>query len=207
MRSYPFITDLFTSVLCKSRGVQGRLFLCPKMGTEINSDELGTLLKDFVVPDRLEKKYPLVLLMPPVSYGKYTDTKGEWDQYRFVSFFLTSTYYSGTNQIMNPNPSTKTSMHTIPQDWHDMKRCATNFIYVLDKFTRKSGLINTGFRLDQERNKTITPVSEIGIDRASGVMMEFFGSVSIGCKLEDYDEEAVDTIQVPEEDNHPEHQM
>lgn len=207
MRSYPFITDLFTAVLSKSKAIQGRLFLCPKMGTEINSDEFGALMKDLVVPDRLGKKYPAALLMPPQSYGKYTDKNGEWDEYRFVMFFLTTTYYSATNQTVNPNPNTKTSTHTIPQDWHDMKRCAVNFIYVLDKFIRKELLINKAFRLDQEVKKKITPVSEIGADRASGVMMEFFGSVAIGCKLEDYDPDVVDTIQVPEEDNHPEHQL
>lgn len=207
MRSYPYIKDLFTNVLSKSKAIKGRLFVCPKMGTEINSDELGQLIQDFVVPARLEKKYPLALLMPPQSYGFYTDSKGEWEKYRLQMVFLTTTYYSGTNQIVNPNPNTKTSTHTIPQDWHDMKRAAINFIYVLNRFAKEQGLINTAFRLDQEREKSFTPVSEAGVDRASGVRLEFMASVLIGCEIEDYDESDIASIEVPEKDSHPEHQL
>jgi hypothetical protein len=207
MRSYPYIKDLFTNVLSKSKAIKGRLFLCPKMGTEINSDELGKLIDDLVIPARLEKKYPLALLMPPVSYGFYTDRKGEWETYRMMMCFLTTTYYSGTNQVMNPNPSTNTSTHTIPSDWHDMKRAAVNFIYVLNRFTKEQGLINTAFRLEQQREKIFTPVSEVGVDRASGVRLEFLASVLIGCELEDYDETDICSIEVPEKDSHPEHQL
>lgn len=207
MISYPFIQELFTNVLSKSRAIRGRLFLCPKLGTEINSDELGAIIDDLVVPDRLEKKYPLALLMPPTSYGQYTAKNGEWEKYRFTMFFLTTTYYSGTNQTMNPNPSTKTSKHTVPQDWHDMKRCAGAFIYVLNKFVKDQGLILNSFRLDQERDKVITPISEIGFNRVSGVRIEFMGSVFIGCELEDYDADEIASIEVPEADSHPEHQL
>jgi len=211
MISYPFIQDLFTNVLSKSKAIKGRLFVCPKNGTEINSDELYALIEDLVVPNRLEKKYPLALLMPPVSFGQYTTWptagNGEWEKYRFMMCFLTTTYYSGTNQTMTPNPKTKTSLHTIPQDWHDMHRCAVNFIRVLNRFIKSEGLINTSFRLDQERDKVITPISEIGTNRVSGVRLEFNGSVFIGCELEDYDAEEVCSIEVPAADSHPEHQL
>jgi len=207
MKSYPFIKDLFTNVLSKSKAIRGRLFVCPKMGTEINSDELGAIIEDMVIPDRLEKKYPLALLMPPVSFGQYTSSKGEWEKYRFMMCFLTTTFYSGTNQTMNPNPNTKTSKHTVPQDWHDMKRCAVSFITVLNRFVISQGLINTSFRLDQERDKVITPVSEIGTNRVSGVKLEFMASIFIGCELEDYDEEDICSIEIPAADSHPEHQL
>jgi len=207
MKSYPFIKDLFTNVLSKSKAIKGRLFVCPKNGTEINSDELGAIIKDLVVPERLEKKYPLALLMPPVSFGQYTAANGEWEKYRFMMCFLTTSYYSGTNQTMVPNPNTKTSMHTIPQDWHDMKRCAVNFITVLNRFIKSEGLINTSFRLDQERDKVITPISEIGANGVSGVRLEFMASVFIGCELEDYDAEDICSIEVPADDSHPEHKL
>lgn len=207
MISYPYIQDLFKNILAKSRGVQGRFFVCPKNGTEINSDELGQIIQDLVIPARLEKKYPLALMMAPQSFGKYTDKKGEWEKYRIMMCFLTTTYYSATNQTMTPNPNTKTSTHTIPQDWHDMKRCAVNFITVLDRFTRSQGLINSTFRLDQERDRIVTPVSEIGADRASGVRLEFMASLFIGCEIEDYDEADILSIEVPALDSHPEHQL
>lgn len=207
MISYPYIQDLFTNILMKSRGIKGRFFLCPKMGTEINSDELMQVIHDLVIPARLEKKYPLALMMPPQSFGKYTDTKGEWETYRIVMFFLTTTYYSGSNQTMNPNPSTKTSTHTIPQDWHDMKRCAVNFVNVLNRVIRSEGLFNTTIRLNQERDKMITPVSMVGVDRVSGVQLEFMASLFIGCELEDYAEEDIASIEMPVLDSHPEHQL
>lgn len=207
MISYPYIQDLFTNVLTKSRAIKGRLFVCPKFGTEINSDELGQIIENLVIPERLTKKYPLALLMPPQSFGKYTDKGGEWEKYRIMMCFLTTTYYSGTNQTVNPNPNTKTSMHTVPQDWHDMKRCAINFITVLDKYSRRQGLIAKTFRLDQERDKIITPVSEIGADKCSGVRLEFMVSMFIGCELEDYDEADILSIEEPMLDSHPEHQL
>ena len=142
-----------------------------------------------------------------MSYGFYTDRNGEWEKYRIMMVFLTTTYYSGTNQVMAPNPSTNTSTHTIPSDWHDMKRCGASFITVLNRFTKEQGLINTAFRLDQEREKIFSPVSEVGVDRASGVKLEFMASVLIGCELEDYDEADIASIEVPEKDSHPEHQL
>lgn len=207
MRSYPFIQELFTNVLDKSRAIKGRLFLCPKWGIEINSDELEQVMKDLVVPARMEKKYPLALLMPPTSFGKYTLRHAEWESYRFTMCFLTTSYYSGTNQIVNPNPSTKTSTHTIPQDWHDMKRCAANFINVLDRLIRRESLMNTDFRLDQERDRVMTPITEVGVNRISGVRLEFNASVLIGCELEDYDEDDILSIEIPVKDSHPEHQL
>jgi hypothetical protein len=207
MISYPYIEDLFKNILAKSRGIKGRFFLCPKLGTEMNSDELGQVIQDLVVAKRLEKKAPLSLMMPPKSFGNYIDIGGEWEENEFVIAFLTTTYYSGTNQTMNPNPNTKTSMHTIPQDWHDMKRCAVNFITVLDKVTRTNGLVNKTFRLNQQNKKMITPLSEIGAERMSGVLLRFYGSLFIGCNLEDYDETDILSIELPELDSHPEHQL
>src|SRR5262245_12229009 len=102
------------------------------MGREINTDELGQVIQDLVVTLRLEKKVPLCLLLPPVCIGNYTSTTPSWDYYRLRSAWLNTTHYSGTNQVMNPNPSTRTSTHTILQDWHDMKRCAVDFVKVLD---------------------------------------------------------------------------
>ena len=206
MKSYPFIKDLFTNVLSKSKAIKGRLFVCPKLGTEVNSDELGAIIEDLVVPADRDKKYPLALLMPPVSFGNYTGG-AEWEKYRFMMCFLNTTYYSGTNQTMVPNPNTKTSMHTVPQDWHDMHRCAVNFITVLHRFIKSEGLIKTSFRLDQERDKSITPISEISTKRLSGVRLEFMASVFIGCELEDYDADEICSIEVPADDSHPEHQL
>jgi hypothetical protein len=208
MTGIPFIKDLFTATLLKSAAIQGRLFLCPKMGREINTDELDKVLQDLVVPGRLEKKYPLSLLMPPVSQSDYTKRGGSWDDYRLIMFFLTTSNYSGTGQTMMPNNATRTSTHTVDEDWHDMKRCASNFIYALGRVQKEKGLIHSKFRLDQSKGQIITPVSSIGIDRVSGVRMDFNASIFIACdQLEDYQADDITNIIVPGDDSHPEHQL
>jgi|GEM_PF-6440570 len=207
MRSYPFLSELFKNILAKSKAIQGRFFFCPKLGNELNSDELGQVILDEIAPQRLFPKYPLVVAQPPMSFGHYSSRSVEWENNLFVMFFLKTTYNSSSNQITNPNPSTRTSTHTVPEDWHDMKRCAVNFIRVLDQLSREKRLINTSFRLHQERHKTIRPVSFIGADNLSGVRLEFYGSVFLGCDMEDYVAADIATIEIPVEDSHPEHQL
>lgn len=208
MISYPFIESFFRNVLSMSKGIQGRFHICPKYGMEINSDQLNEVLEEAVKPV-LGKKYPLVLMMPPRSQGKFTEKGGEWERYRAVMFFLTTTYYDGNNQIKNQNKATGTSMHTVPQDWHDMKRCATNFIKVVDQVQKERGLITDTFRLggnnDQER--MIDPVSFIGVDRTSGVRLDFSFSLFNGCELEDYNQSDISSIIIPAADPHPEHKL
>lgn len=213
MRSYPFIDELFRNVLEKSTAIAGRSFICPKQGTEINSDELGQVIQDLVDPLRLTKKYPLAIWMPPTAYGQYRVQNnrlpaGEWERYVITGFFLTPAHYTaGDNKTLNPNKSTRTSTHTVMQTWHDMKRCAQNFITVLDKFTRSEGLVANSFRLDHQRDKIISPVSGIGVDNASGVRLDFGFELMIGCELEDYSENDIAGITVPVADSHPEHQL
>lgn len=207
MRSYPFIEGLFKSVLAQSKAIQGRLFLCPNMGLELNADNLGVLMQDLQIPEN--KEIPaLALLMPPVSMGDYIDSRtGEWDEHRFIMFFLKPTYYDGKNQVSFPNESTGTSTHSIPMDWHDMKRCAINFIRVLSRVQKSLGLINASFRLSSERKRTITPVSSISTRRYSGVRLDFAATIYNDCNLEDYTAEGIEEITVNIEDSHPEHQL
>jgi hypothetical protein len=205
MIGLPFISELFTNILSKSKGIEGRFFYCPATGKEINTDEFDKVIDDQYAKNT-DKKYPCDIMMPPVSQGSFTDAKGEWEKYQFIHFFLTTTYYSGTNQIKNVNPNTQTSTHTILQDQHDMGRCARNFIAVLNKVARDRGLINGKFRLDSA-SRMIRPVSGIGVHRLSGVRLDFAGSVFNGCTMEDFEEEDIDAIVIPESDSHPEHQL
>lgn len=204
-----FTAALFKNILEKSQGIEGRFFVCPYMGREMNSDELGQVIKEFVDPLRLDRKYPLSLMMPPVSYGYYFNEIGEWEKNRAALFFLNSTYYTGLNQVQVPNAATGTSTHTIPQDWHDMKRCAMNFITVLDRVARSktNQLIKNKFRLDQEKESVISRVTQVGVDKASGVRLDLFYSLMVGCEIEDYDESEIADISIPEDDPHPEHTL
>lgn len=206
MIGLPFITELFKNILSASRGIQGRFYYCPKLGQEINTDDFDQLLKDEF--QRLgQKKYPVDIMMPPVSQGYFIDAVGEWERYQFIHFFLTTTFYDGDNQVKDMNASTRTSTHSVLQDQHDMGRCARNFINVLDGISRTRGLIRTSFRLDSQSERIIRPVAYIGGDRLTGVRLDFHGSVFNGCILEDYTQENIYEIIVPDDDSHPEHQL
>lgn len=207
MIGYPFIEELFTNILQKSKAVEGRFFLCPNLGREMNSDEMGQVIQDLFSAGPIPKKYPLVLMMPPVINGSYAFNKGEWEDWRITLFFLNTTYYKGDNQPKNNNPNTKTSTHTIPQDWHDMKRAATDFIRVLDKVQRLQSLVSGKVRLSQERAQQVEVKTQIGIDKASGVRLDFMISVFIGCELEDYELDDIADIEIPVDDSHPAHQL
>ncbi|SFW16126.1 hypothetical protein [Chitinophaga sancti] len=206
MTSYPFIETFFKSVLEQSKGIQGRFHLCPRFGLEINSDQLESVINDDIKPVS-GRKYPMALMMPPRSQGSFTGVFGEWETYRAVMFFLNTTYYTGNNQVKAPNPNTRTSTHSITEDWHDMKRCAVNFLRVLDRIQRQKGLTTYVFRLSTTQQSMIDPVSSIGSDRVSGVRLDFQFSLMVGCDIEDYTTEGISSITVPVADPHPEHKL
>jgi hypothetical protein len=209
MTGYPFIEQFFRNVLSKSKGIEGRFHLCPKHGLEINNDQLGEVLKDEVAP-LYGGRYPVVIMMPPRSQGCYTNPAGNWEKYRCVLFFLKTTYYNSSNQVQTPNPSTGTSMHTVPHDWHDMKRCAISFLQVIEMVQKDKQLANSLFRIGggrQDDERMIDPVSFVGADRLSGVRLDFSFSLFVGCNLEDYNLADINSIIVPAADPHPEHKM
>ena len=179
--------------------------MAPRLGLEINSDELGEVLENVVKP-AIGKKYPLVLMMPPRSMGEFTNKYGEFEKYKIILFFLTTSYYDSGNTVRTMNTATRTSQHTIYQDWHDMKRCAVNFIRVLHQVMVDKKLANSVFRLEQSK-RFIDPVSSVGVDRASGVKLEFNVSLFLNCTMEDYSAGDIAAITIPVEDSHPEHNL
>lgn len=181
MTSYPYIIDLFKGVLVKSRAIEGRFYVSHRYGAqEINSDQLGEVLTDLLKG----KKYPLALMAPPNSTG-YLQHDNAWEEYHIIMFFVKTTYYDSFNMVSSPNLNTKTSMHTVPSDWHDMKRCAINFLRQLDKLQRT--FPKPLFRVPKHF-QFIYPVSIVGADRVSGVKLTFDMELFVGCELEDYDE-------------------
>lgn len=209
MIGLPFITELFKNVLQVSRGIQGRFFYCPKMGAEINSADFDQVLQDEFSRSEA-KKYPAVFMMPPVSSAKFVDPKGDWEYYNIKLFFLTTTYADGYGDTKDPNESTGTSTHTPMSDQHDMGRCARNFLQALNQVTRSkvNNLAQNKFRLGStDDTKRITPISFIGVSVLSGVVVDFAISVFNGCQLEDYADQDLGDIVIPESDPHPEHNL
>lgn len=181
--SYPFINTLFTNVLQKSKTIEGRFFICPQNGQEINTDTLGQLLTDAVL--MLPKKYPCALMMPPRSSGTYTYNKVTWEKFRITMFWLKPSYYN-ENGVVDPNPNTQTSLHTIPQDWAEMKIPASDFLRILDQVVLKLGLQKDTFRVLHE-DAAFAPVSTIGKDRVSGMRVDFSIEMMAGCAVIDYE--------------------
>lgn len=202
MLTYLYLNDLFSNILAKSKVIEGRFYICPKGGNEINSDEFKQILEDTFNGTNDIKKFPASFLLPPVSSGRFTGPIGEWELYRLTMFFLQPSFIDGNNQTKNRNPKTGTSRHSIPEDWHDMKRAAIGFIRMLDNVIKLHDLHNSSFRLGNN-DRFLEPVSLVGNKVLSGIKLEFSAMLYINCveALEDYSNEAFTTIIIPERNN------
>ncbi len=193
MISYIFIKDLFQTILSQSHAIQGRFHIAHRYGAqEINSDQLGEVLKEITTT----QKYPLSVLVPPTSRGNF-GRDPMWERYRIIIFFMKSTYYGAGNAT---NPQTRTSIHSVEEDWHDMKRVANNFLKQLENVQRTTK--NSVFRVPTNTN-IFYPVSILGQDRVSGIKLDFDLDIFQACELEDYDT-LIDNPEIPL-DSHPEH--
>lgn len=207
MIGYPFIEALFKNILVHSAGIAGRVLLCPKMGREINADDLYQAIQDGYATGSPKKKYPIALIMPPVGFGDVAEVKQGWERTQIILFFLKQQYQEGVGQMAQPNPNTRTSTHTIVMDWHDMKRCALDFLATLQKLIKHHVLQANKIRLNHSYDYKVTPVSDIGADRLAGVRLEFFIDINVGCPLEDYDATDYKDVTLPADDPHPIHPL
>ena len=207
MIGYPFIEALFKNIMSHSAGISGRMILCPKMGREINADDMYQVIQDSFAGNNVGKKYPIALLMPPVSFGNVGEVKQGWERTQFIMFFLKQEFMEGVGQTANINPSTRTSRHTIVHDWHDMKRCALDFLAMLQKVIKYHVLQANKIRLNHDYEYKVTPVSDIGADRIAGVRLDFFVDINVGCPVEDYDAFDFREVELPEDDPHPIHPL
>lgn len=202
MTGYPYIIDLFTAVLSSSKAIGGRFHVSNLYGAqEINSDNLGNIVDG--IPAAIDKKkYPLSMIAPPHSYFKPSDQKGEWERFNIVQFFVTSTFYNEKG-IVNQNLKTATSNHKVEWDWHDMKRVAFNFMRALHNLQRTTR--PSLFRLPSTNSILCIPVSNVGVDRVSGVRIHYDIEIFVGCEKEDYEEYPVNlTVNL---DSHAEHNI
>lgn len=167
-------TDGIFHMIVKASSVMGGRYAVLERGArDLN---INNLLSGLEFP---QSKYPGVFCLPPQSD---TDgTKGTWETFEFRLLFLCSSYSTGDNQIKFADDLTNTSLHTVAQDWNDMKNCAMSFIHALRQVEA------TGFRLSQNRNYRIIRLSEIQNDRLSGVMLLFNAAIFNSCNYEDID--------------------
>lgn len=199
MTNYPYINNLFTTVLSYSNAIKGRFHIGHNYGLQdINFDYIVDSLKG--IP---KEKYPLVMMAPPHSYLDFSDQKEGWEEFRMIMFFMKTSFYDSTGKVIDPSKS-KLSQHTIPEDWHDMKRCAVAFIRVLKDLQHKA---HPPKYIIPNHKVLFIPLQNIGTDRLAGVRIDFDFKLNVGCGLEDYkDYPDLSCIKIPD-DGHPEHKL
>lgn len=208
MIGYPYIQELFTSILKEAKVIQGRFYFCPKMASEINNANINEIVIA-TVPNGA--KWPTALLMPPIKRGNFQFSGDEiagpqigYNYYNIQMLFLRPTAYTAYNQPSQPLPNTAISTHTAVETWHDMGRCAENFLQVLRQVLIYHKI--TAIEISESGPQAEIPVTDIGNDKLSGVLFTFTLMVNGGCDIEDYPVNYLDLIQVPElKDTHLTH--
>lgn len=188
---------LFHQIVKQSGVFNGRYGVLPKGGADLNQNNI---LSGIEFP---KEKYPGVFCVPPLSELPATVQQASWECFYFRLFFLCTTHTTGDNKIKSPDPSTNTSLHTVPMDWNDMKNLALNFMNALEKVQMK---VITQFRLKQREPWKIIRLSKLQNDNLSGVMLQFQGEIATTCVFDDIDindtevmTEIIDGIAPPHE--------
>jgi hypothetical protein len=186
MNSYAYLLKMFRAVLTHSLAIGGRVFYAPYWANELNSSNLEQLIEG-ATGEAKTKKYPLALIMPPTAQGR------DWN---ITMLFLTQTGITSAGHIRNLEPATNRSLHSVADDWQEMKSAADDFLATLKLLIRDKGL-GGPFSLTSEV-PVITPVSTIGDDRVSGVIVRFPVLLQAACEVSDYPADAVTLINLPE---------
>lgn len=210
MIGYPYINELFTSILDVSKVIQGNYYMCPKQGSEMNNSFISELVIN--AGSAGLDKWPAALIMPPRKVGNFqfsgeeiAGTQIGYNYYNCQMLFLRPTKYTKYTQPSQPLPNTQIPTHTAIDCWHDMSRCAEDFLQVLRQVIIYNNL-QTTLQISENTQQSIVPVSDIGNDALSGVILNFVLMVNGGCDIEDYPEDYLELIEIPLlTDTHPTH--
>jgi len=210
MIGYPYIAQLFQAILSSSLVMQGRFYVCPKWGSELSNPNIDEQLAIGQQTPNKINKYPSALLMPPPKSGNFeyggiagTGSISLADLYQIRMLFVSTSTITGANQVQQPT-SIGISNHSIPDTWHDMDRVAQNFLSVLRQLIKG----NTSVVFWDGVMPRIVPVTNMGNDNVSGVMLTFQLGVFSGCTIEDYAAGWQSNINLPAiADIHPIHGM
>ncbi len=206
MIGYPYIQNLFQTILSKSMVIGGRFYVCPKWGAELNNPNID---ESIAIGQANGQKYPGAFLMPPPKDGNFEysgDLGGGnnlWSSYSINILFLGGAKNTGANQPSQAN-KIGISTHTIADMWHDMDRVAENFCVVLQGMIQKLG---GNITFGDDIKPKITPITDFGSDKVSGVKLTFRLYLYGGCVVEDYPIDWKNSIVPPDIniDIHPLH--
>lgn len=126
---------LFKQILKQSSIMKGSYHVSPNSGNDLNTSNLETYVKDPANGLMDLKKYPMCVCMTPRS-RVMKQPGGEFEQFIFNLYFLTTTYRNSDNSVKLRDADTGQSAHHVWYDWQDMKTCAMNFVNILDKVIR-----------------------------------------------------------------------
>lgn len=174
---------LFHNIIRQSSILNGRYAIIPRTGADLNANNLLSGL-DFPAG-----KYPGVFCAPPYSVIPTTTKAGYWERLYFRLYFLTTTLYTGDNQIKFVDTNTNTSMHTINQDWSEMKELAFEFIHALESIQLAH---IKEWRLGQKDEWQLNRMTNLQNDRLTGVCLHFEMQLPIVCDYEDINVSAID---------------
>lgn len=204
---------LFKEILKKSTVMEGRYHVSPNGGKDLDTNNLETYIKDPAngLVDAFQK-YPLCVCMTPRSRDVVINGK-KLEEFTFVLFFVCTTFYTGNNQIKLQDKDTNTSAHSIPWDWADMKRCASSFLFMLEKqlqrkITVKEQSVPLRLFLNLGDGAVYNRLTKFNNDRLSGVSVSFNMYLdATACDLEDYKDVDPNSVTIPPLDIHPIHKQ
>lgn len=175
------IYQIFKTVLSRSKTIEGRFTVATGYGNDLNTNNLGEIVKDALGGIVTAKKYPLSIMMPP--YEIVPDTTKGWSRFKIRLFFMVPQY--SNNGIKNPNAFNNTSEYTIQQDWRDMRQCAGDFRRYLDEYLITERMLNE-IRIPDNSIDAYERFSNVGNDKLSSVMIAFDIEIFNSCELKDY---------------------
>ncbi len=201
---------LFKQIFAQSSVIQGRYFVAPLGGPDINSSNLGTYISQALKGmAEIGQKYPCAVCLPPRSA---IETSMSHETFLFTILFLTRAGHTGQNQLKQPNADQQASTHQVWHDWKDMKELAVNFLQMLKKVVREKTFSDNG----QNKNLIgiinlvkdsieIKRITSAGNDGVNGVALNFRMQLSLDCETPDYAPQAFGNITVPDLNIHPIH--
>lgn len=196
---------LFKQILKHSTVIEGRYHVSPSYGHDLNTDNLNSFLKDekfgLTTPDQ---KYPICVCLPPRSSLKHTpESIGFQEEIVFDLFFLCRANFTGQNRVKMPDRATGTSGHHPWYDWKDMKEVAMEFMSALYRITRKK--LRSAMMIEIH-DMPLRRYTNVGVDAVNGVGLSFrVNFIQSTCELNDYPEDVIDQITLPDSNLHPHH--
>jgi hypothetical protein len=199
---------LFKQILAKSLVIEGRFHVSPNGGNDLNTADLESFLTTLNQP-----KYPAAILLTPYSRIVKMPSGSKMEEFTFQLYFLTTSGYTGDNQIKDLDPSRNTSKHPVWYDWKDMKQCAAEFMETLIKVI-KSGVSGTGPTSVplktvihiEESNAIYRRFTKMQTTGLSGASVTFIVHLDASiCSSKDYQNIDIADITIPAIEIHPIH--